>query len=590
MFALIWACVLTVVTVSGTGSAPQATPTVDLGYGLWKATINVCISHSIEKPEPLIWPFEQESAHYYNFSNIRYAQPPVGDLRWAPPQPPLVNRTVVNDGQTGVVCPQGVARWTKERTLFVDAYLAENGSASAFTNNPPPGLDQVPPFPPMDPRTSEDCLFLDVLVPMNIYNNASWNAQGGVPVIVWLYGGGFYLGSKESQGNPSGIVAQSQLDPTTAPGVVYVAMNYRLGTLGWLSGPTFQASNGTANAGLYDQRLALEWIQEHIHRFGGDPNQVTVMGASAGAASIMHQITAYAGQKGDLPFQQAFPQSPGFDPSESNFDHEALFNRMLQEANATSLADLRAASSSTIITANQAVIYNNTHGSPGLGPVVDGTFVPNLPGLLLAQGLYAKNVKRIFTGHNTDEGLIGADPSVQNTSAFNEYLATVLLPDASPDVLNLLENELYPPIFNNKSYYGYNDTTSRLATLLADRSIVCNPYFLMKAFGVDNSYSYLFEVGPSLHGEETPYMFYDYGPTEDAYGFGLVNGTVAQVLQDWVLNFAVTGNPNGVSVPSIPVYGGNRAMGLLSDKGLGSVAPDPAGVERCEFWQKALYY
>ena len=408
--------------------------------------------------------------------------------------------------------------------------------------------------------------------------------------MVWIYGGGFYEGSKESQGNPSGIVVQSQLDPTTAPGVVYVAINYRLGTFGWLSGPTFQASNGTANAGLYDQKLALKWIQQHIHKFGGDPNRVTVMGASAGAASIMHQITAYAGQKGDVPFQQAVLQSPAFQTSESNFEHEATFTTLLQHANASSLADLRGASSSSLIAANQAVIYNNTYGSsgPGLGPVVDGTFVPNLPGLLLAQGLYAKNVQRIFTGHNTDEGLIQADPSVQNTSAFNTYLSTVLMPDTPPEILDLIENDLYPPIFTNKSHYGYNDTTGRLATLIADRSIVCNSYYLLKAFGVNRTHAYLFDVGPGLHAEETPYTFYADGPTQDTYGYGLVNATVAHVLQDWFLNFAVTGKPNGASAPYVPVYGANRSLGLLSDKGLGLVVTDPASVERCDFWQKAL--
>lgn len=67
-------------------------------------------------------------------------------------------------------------------------------------------------------------------------------------------------------------------------------MNYRLGAFGWLSGPTFQA-DGTANAGLYDQRFALQWVQQHIAKFGGDPKRVTVFGESAGGGSIMHQIT-----------------------------------------------------------------------------------------------------------------------------------------------------------------------------------------------------------------------------------------------------------------------------------------------------------
>ena len=91
---------------------------------------------------------------------------------------------------------------------------------------------------------------------------------------------------------------------------MFVAINYRLGAFGWLSGPTLQ-SDGTANAGLYDQRLALEWVQKNIHLFGGDANCVTVAGESAGGGSIMHQITAFGGLKGAAPFQQAILQSPG---------------------------------------------------------------------------------------------------------------------------------------------------------------------------------------------------------------------------------------------------------------------------------------
>jgi hypothetical protein len=153
MFIFSWTAMFALAAARNVASAP--TPTVDLGYGLWEATMKVCFLDLLQRSQSLVFFFEPETAHHYNFRNIRYARPPVGDLRWAPPQPPLVNHTVINDGQTGVVCPQGVARWAKERALFVHAYLSGNGSDSAFTNEPPPGLDQVPPFPPLDPRTSE---------------------------------------------------------------------------------------------------------------------------------------------------------------------------------------------------------------------------------------------------------------------------------------------------------------------------------------------------------------------------------------------------------------------------------------------------
>lgn len=219
---------------------------------------------------------------------------------------------------------------------------------------------------------------------------------------------------------------------------------------------------------------------------------------------------------------------------------------------------------------------------------MDGDLVPQLPPLLLAQGRYAKNVRAVFPGHNTDEGFIFIDPAAQNTSAFNARVSTTLL-DAQPEILAYIENTLYPPVFDNQTGLGYNDTISRLATLTADVLNTCNVYGLLQAFGPNVSYAFLFEEGRGLHAEDTPYTFYNYQPTEDVYGFGLINATVAQTLQDWILNFAATGNPNGPRTASIPTYGAGRTMGALSNNAVGSPVVDPAGKERCEFWQKALY-
>ena len=453
----------------------------------------------------------------------------------------------------------------------------------------PPGISPAGKPPgQQDGRATEDCLFLDVLVPKCVYNGDAVQKKGKAPVLVWTFGGGFYEGSKESQGNPAGIIGQSISDPASSPGVVYVAMNYRLGALGWLSGPTFAASGGTPNAGLHDQRLALYWIQENIHLFGGDPNRVTIMGASGGAAMGMHQITAYGGTQ-DAPFQQAFLQSPAFSPNPYDSLQEETYRKFLGYANATSLVGLRAASSQTIIKANEAQIYNTTYGGSGFGPVVDGTIVPQLPTLSLAQGHRAKNVRSVFSGHNTDEGLIFVNPAIQNTSAFNTMLSSLILQDAPDPILNYVENTLYPPVFTDAPALGYNDTISRLATLSADLLLTCNVYALMEAFNPNVSHAYLFEEGASLHAEETPYMFYNYGPTPDAYNIGMVNGTVAKTLQDWVVTYGATGNPNGAEEARIPVYGEDRKMGVLSNRGTGISQTDTAGQERCKFWNLALY-
>jgi carboxylesterase type B len=242
---------------------------------------------------------------------------------------------------------------------------------------------------------TEDCLFLDVAVPQKIFDNRGKGS--GAAVFVWIHGGGYVGGSKE--GSPTGFLKRSTNH--NAEGVVYVALNYRLGAFGWLSGPTFQA-DGTANAGLYDQRFALEWVQKHISKFGGDPKRVTVGGESAGGGSIMHQITAYGGNKGCVPFSQAVPQSPGFQPFVSNQQNEAAFETYLSLLNVSTIEEARGLSYSALATANAVQVGNAPYGNFIYGPVVDGDFVPALPGELLLHGQFDKNVK-IMVGHNADE-------------------------------------------------------------------------------------------------------------------------------------------------------------------------------------------
>lgn len=156
---------------------------------------------------------------------------------------------------------------------------------------------------------TEDCLYLDVLVPKPILERR--HHSKGAPVMVWIYGGGFVIGSKSDDLNAPGLIKRS-MDTTGSDGVVYVALNYRLGNFGTLGGPLFRSQGGDSNAGFLDQRMALEWVQENIHRFGGDPSRITVFGESGGAGAIARQITASGpgAHFPTVPFQQAIFQSP----------------------------------------------------------------------------------------------------------------------------------------------------------------------------------------------------------------------------------------------------------------------------------------
>ena len=254
-----------------------------------------------------------------------------------------------------------------------------------------------------------------------------------------------------------------------------------------------------------------------------------------------------------------------------------------------------------MIRANKLTVYNSLFGtSGGTGPVVDGNIVPQLPALLLEQGRYAKNVRGVFAGHNTNEGSIFTNPAIQNATAFDEQIKDKVLPDVQPSILDHISSTLYPPIFSyqkelglffsNQTSIGHNDTISRLATLEADFLLTSNAYAAIKAFGVNTIHAYLFDVGLGLHGEDTRYVFYSYVPTQNVFGIGQVNATVAKVFQDWTPNYVSAGDPNGKGEINLPVYGDNRTMGLLSDLHLGILVEDPAGATRNDYWQKGLFF
>ena len=118
-------------------------------------------------------------------------------------------------------------------------------------------------------------------MPANATNTSS------LPVAFWIYGGGFFAGNTASYPMYD-WVAQN-------PGIVAVSAAYRLASLGFLAGPGI-AADGDYNIGLLDQRAAMEWVQRHIRAFGGNPDEVTIIGESAGAAAVVMQITAYGGE------------------------------------------------------------------------------------------------------------------------------------------------------------------------------------------------------------------------------------------------------------------------------------------------------
>lgn len=515
----------------------------------------------------------------------------MGQLRFAPPEAPAENRSavntggigrcvsaicVVNDADIGRICPQANPAWSALSTQYLLNSLL--GVTSADTPiYIPPGANSTSNVTAPGPLETEDCLFLDVFVPEKILERA--NSSGyGAPVLVWIYGGGYTGGSKYT--NPAGLLAESgKLGDAE---VIYVAMNYRLGALGWSSGPSYNAQGGTSNLGLYDQRFALEWVQDNIHLFGGDKDKVTVFGESAGGGSIMHQITAYGGLKGPAPFQQAVPQSPGWTPQLSNANQEATFRKFLSLTDSSSLADLRNLSSEAVIRANaQQIRYDPPWGGYVYGPVVDGLFAPQLPGQLLAQGRFDKSL-RVMVGHNANEGQYFTPPYANSSEGISEQLQSALgLPSSS---LDYILDDLYPPVFNGSTGYATNYT--RASTIVSEAIFTCNTNYLSTAFQ-NKTYSYLFSIPPALHGQDVAYSFYDGGVATSANPYAVQNRTVAVALQEFITSFARTGVPEADGVRSFEMYGPDAKVLDLGAKGIEEVRDSNSG-ERCSWWQLGL--
>src|SRR5690606_24578975 len=240
------------------------------------------------------------------FKNIPFAAPPVGNLRWAQPQPASGWQGVRDGTSYGDVCVQ-------------------NPAPQRF---PPNAATDTPNFTGM----SEDCLNLNIWTPAK-------RAGENLPVMVWLYGGAYNEGG--------GNAPFSEGDNLAAKGVVMVTLNYRVGPFGFLSHPELTAENGGAsgNQALADAIAAFRWLKANVANFGGDPNRITLFGESAGAA-MNGGLVGAAGAKGT--FERAIAQSGawmglgiGLMPTREAMEQRTL-EAAQKEFGATSIAALRA--------------------------------------------------------------------------------------------------------------------------------------------------------------------------------------------------------------------------------------------------------
>ncbi|KAJ7601598.1 lipase [Mycena polygramma] len=356
----------------------------------------------------------QSSSGVEHFQSIFHAQDTSGKNRFAPPAPiqPELG-SVIDATAPGAWCPQGTG--------------------------------DVLPFTSRVTNISENCLSL------RIARVKGTRPGGKLPVVVWLHGGGHALGSGyEVLYEPDGLVKQAAADGQP---LVFVAINYHLGFFGFATGEAMVKAKQT-NAGLRDQRVALEWIRDNIESFGGDPRRVTAIGQSVGASDISLQMTAFGGEQG-VPFQQAITMSggPGLnfntksDLVANNTAAIAQKVGCLKEGEAQSEATLECLREAPVEVLTNLSVTASRAARPPFGegfffPTYDDDFLPGRPSELVRAGRVARNIPTVAAWVSND----GAWYASPTTSTDDEVLGSfgLWLPGLSQSTKSKLL-ELYPP-------------------------------------------------------------------------------------------------------------------------------------------------
>ncbi|KAJ7660449.1 carotenoid ester lipase precursor [Mycena rosella] len=460
-----------------------------------------------------------------SFLGIPFALPPTGDRRFRLPAPiPAYNGTHTATAM-GPACPQQAV------------------VLPILTGLPDEVVDYVvnSAFGTIWP-SAEDCLTVNVIKPTTA------TATSKLPVVVWIFGGGFELGSPAMY---NGVPIVQRSIAMKEP-VIYVSLNYRLSAFGFLASKEVRAA-GVGNLGLQDQRQALRWIQKYIAAFGGDPTKVTIWGESAGAMSVSLQMLANGGDNEGL-FRAGFMESGSAIPVGPIENGQKDYDIIVEQTGCSGAADtlecLRTVPYATLKAAQDASPFIFSYQSLVLTwlPREDGVFLTDNPQRLVQQGKVS-NIPFI-TGDCDDEGTLFSLSTLNITSdaEFLEYISTVWLPEATTAQMKSLDS-LYPNDILSGSPFdmGLLDALTpqfkRLAAFQGDGVFQAPRRFFQQALsGKQNQWAFL-----SKRLKDVPFL-------GSFHVSDILNIYFDGEMTDYLINFATNLDPNGKTVPNWPGY------------------------------------
>jgi para-nitrobenzyl esterase len=440
------------------------------------------------------------------FKGIPFAEPPVGDLRWK--------------------APQAKKNWTG--TLECKQF-----SASPVQRKPVPFMMWTEEFITPPDKLSEDCLYLNVWTPSKSFKDK-------LPVMVWIYGGGFSSGSA--------ACAVYDGEEISKKGIIFVSINYRVGVIGFLAHPELSSeseSKVSGNYGLLDQIAALKWVKDNIEAFGGDPQKVTIAGQSAGAMSVWSLI---ASPLAIGLFRSAIPESGGLITSFMRGDYATAEKSgidFMQKMKAVNINELRKKTADELFAAG-------------------GNFMPVFDGYVLPKDVFEAFKNGKFNDVTVMAGWVTGDGSLMGEQK------------VGPDKYRQQAAERYGDKANDflKLFPGSSD--EEVASSMKELTMMqfaALPDYLWAGFSKKPEYIYEFSHVPvdkpgfanygAFHTSEVPFALHTLHlwkrPWRD------IDYEVEKTMNYYWVNFVKTGNPNGPGLPEWKAY--DKSNGCIMELG-----------------------